>query len=337
MTQPPERLGTIIKIIGNHPGITMTGVLTELRRLGITITERTLAKDILSLKQDFFLLPNKERLRHGYALEGICTLSDSELALVLDAMYVFGDRLSDPDALTMTGRLKDLIKEGGKGEVLKRYRSRTVGLRNIYARTKNNQAVERALLEAITQHLPVKMTYLTPRIGKPEQAGGYPLVLVFHERGWYCIVRDAGKNVYQPRRLDRIRECTILSKGKPNQTRVEDLKEAQFLLSCGWGMSFPRSMDELKKSESQPEIVVRFDRTVAPFLLESVERHPRGKVEKLKDGSGDVQFRIRLSNPVEFQYWVRSFGSKAWFVAPTALVESEKSEIRRMSQRYQIR
>jgi len=79
---------------------------------------------------------------------------------------------------------------------------------------------------------------------------------------------------------------------------------------------------------------VRFDRAVAPYILESFNRHPRGTVSPAKDGTGDALFKIRLSNAQEFLHWVRSFGRHAWIVSPASVREQERVEISHMAQRY---
>ena len=93
-----QRLGTIIQLIGNNPGITLTKLHALLTAQAISVTERTVAKDILLLKQAYELLPDRERLRGGYYLQGIYSLAETEVALVLDAMHVFGVHLNDPEA-----------------------------------------------------------------------------------------------------------------------------------------------------------------------------------------------------------------------------------------------
>lgn len=334
MSDRRSRLGKIIKIIANKPSITLGGLLSELAASGIQITERTLAKDVLLLKTDYGLLPNHERLRSGYVLDGMCTLAETEISLVLDAMHVFGVRLNDPEAATMKERLVKILREQNPQALAAGLETRTVRQRDIFEKNKGQHQTQNTLLAAIRARKAVAMEYLTPRVGQPKRIDGYPLLMVFHERGWYCIVKDMDRAHYYPRRIDRIRTCAINTKSPANARHADDIKQAQFLISCGWGMTFPQSLKELANAENQPEIVVRFDNSIAPFILESVDRHPRGKIRRARDGSQDVEFRIKLSNPEEFRYWVRSFGAKAWFVAPQSLVDSERAEIRRMLSRY---
>lgn len=326
-----ERLGTIIKLIANTPGITLSQLRKQLHDAGISVTERTVAKDIVLLKTEYGLLPKQERLRQGYLLENICTLAQGEVALVLDALHVFGTRLSDAEAAALIERIRRWIK-GNSGSVRP---TRTLRQRNIYKKSRQSKEIEEMLFQAIRSQTAVSITYDTPRLRKPEQVSGYPLLMVFHERGWYCIMRDLQSRVYSPRRLDRIKSCQAVKSADANSHHFEDLTEAEFLMSCGWGMTFPRSRKELDAANAQPPIVVRFDNTVSGYLLESVERHPLGTVSPTRDGSGDAQMQIRLANPREFLYWVRSFGSHAWIVSPRSVVEAERAEILRMSARYQ--
>jgi predicted DNA-binding transcriptional regulator YafY len=325
-----ERIGTIIKLIANTPGITLNQLCRQLEDAGINVTERTVAKDVLLLKNDYGLLPKQERLRQGYLLENICTLAEGEVALVLDALHVFGSRLKDAEAAALIERIRRWIK----GNMAVMRPTRTLRQRNIYRKGRLSKEIEEILFQAIRAQTAVSITYETPRLRKPEQVSGYPLLMVFHERGWYCIVRDFKSQTYSPRRLDRIKSCQPIKTAAPNAHHFEDLTESEFLMSCGWGMTFPRSRKDLDAANAQAPIVVRFDRTVAAYLLESVERHPLGTVSATKDGSGDAQMQIRLSNPREFLYWVRSFGSHAWVVSPPSVVEAERAEIMRMAARY---
>lgn len=331
MSEKIRRLSAIIKIIANNPGVTLSGLKAQLPDLGISVTERTLAKDIVTLKHDFHLLPDKERLRSGYVLEDIFTLSDREMSLVLDALHMLSGRMEDPDAQEVLTRLTELSNQRG---VTAGPRIQTVRQRNIM-KNKDRAETSRILKEAIRTNQAVRFVYNTPRVGKDETLIGFPLIMVFHERGWYCITRDLKEKTYYPRRIDRIKEIKIANTHGANEDFQDDFKEANYLMNCGWGMTFPRNMKLLEECEKQPPIVARFDRTMANYILEAVERHPKGKVLPVKDGTGDVEFSIKLHDPREFIHWIRSFGSRAKIIAPPSLVEQERTEIRRMYEAYQ--
>ncbi len=324
-----SRIGAIIKIIGKHPGITLGELNKVLCQSGIKVTERTIAKDILALKSEFGLLEQRERLRRGYFLESICCLSPHEVCLVLDSLQTFGTQLAASDASHLTKRLRAWAKDNG----VKLSRTRSIRQRNIYKNSEQTKRIEHSLLDAIREHKGVTITHEVPLARKAARITGYPLLIVFHERGWYCIMRELPGDCYRPFRIDRIKSCQ-LARVPSNDHHDKDVAECEFLINCGWGMGFPGNRKELEAANKRPPIVVRFDGVVAPFILEAAERHPLGKITPVKDGSGDAQFKIWLSNPREFLFWVRSFGSHAWIVSPSSLVSAERAEVRRMADRY---
>jgi predicted DNA-binding transcriptional regulator YafY len=330
MSEQTKRLGCIVRLIASRPGITFTQLRDALEQEGIKVSERTVAKDVLCLKHDYHLLPEMDRLRSGYVLRDMATLSDREVQLVMDLLNAFGVRFGDDEAIAVMTRLSGQLN--ARGAKATRGRTRTIRQQDIYP--KANSRVQSTLLDAMRNHQAIEFVYATPRIGKPVKLRGYPIVIVFHERGWYCIVKDLVEKTLHPRRFDRIRSASLLKNAPVNNSHDNDVTQAEFLMSCGWGMSFPASAAELKGAEGAPPIVVRFDRTVAPYILESYKRHPRGTVSAAKDGTGDALLKIHLASPQEFLYWVRSFGSRAWVVSPQSVVEQERAEIRRMHQRY---
>lgn len=335
MVSKLERTAIIIKIIANAPGITMSRLHAELQARNISVSERTLAKDIESLKKDYRLLPDKDRLRQGYYLKDILALSGDEAEIALDALHLL-TRLKDKQAEALAQRLQTDRNQNQFAPVPAQAaprRTRTVSQRNILNAQKSEE-IQRQLNQAIRQTRAVTFTYKTPRLKAAETVSGYPLLMVFHERGWYCIMRNLTTCTYSPRRIDRISDLKLTEGGKLNQDAQENIDEAAFLLSAGWGMSFPRNMREYHASDSEPYIVARFDAAVAPYILEATERHPRGKVKACRDGTGDVEFSIKLHDPRGFLDWVRSFGVKARITAPKNLVEQEKAELKRLLLKY---
>ncbi|MBL8084449.1 MAG: WYL domain-containing protein [Candidatus Obscuribacter sp.] len=337
MASKLERTAIIIKIIANAPGITMSRLHAELQARNISVSERTLAKDIDSLKKDYKLLPDKDRLRQGYYLKDVLTLSVEEAEVALDALHLLGTRLKDKQAETLAQRLQTDRNQNQfapePAQAAPR-RTRTLSQRNILS-AQRSEDIQRQLNQAIRQTRPVTFTYKTPRLKAAETVSGFPLLMVFHERGWYCIMRNLTTCTYSPRRIDRISDLKLIAGGKPNRDAQENIDEAGFLLSSGWGMSFPKNLREYHASDSEPYIVARFEATVAPYILEATERHPRGKVKACRDGTGDVEFSIKLHDPRGFLDWVRSFGAKARITAPKNLVEKEKAELKRLLLKYE--
>lgn len=317
-----KRIGTIIKVIANHPGITLGQLLKILPNFDVSISEKTLTKDIEILKRDYGLLSPEPRLRSGYVLLGMNTIGTEELPTVIDSLWAFGFNLNDSTAWTISRRLGST--------------TRTIGLRqkNIYRTAKSQEEIEERIGLAIKERLGVRMVLETPRLNKPTKFDVYPLFKVFYERGWYLVTRNIEKKAYFASRLDRIKSCEIQK--SVNDSHDKDIEDAHILINSGWGMDFPHTFEEFKEIDTQPEVIVRFDESVAAFIREGGERHPKAKMDFASDGSGHLDFRIRLRYYSEFRNWVRSWGSKAWFLQPQNLVDEESTEVRRQARNYRI-
>lgn len=326
----------IIKIIACQPGITLTNLLLTLRNQGVMVSERTLVKDIMSLKVDFKLLPSKPRLREGYFLQDMVTLAQPELGVVIDALCAFAISLKDSDSERIFQRISSVAKFLDTKDGSSRLTQRYIGQRIISRDQATLKELELLIMHAIRNRLPMKIHYASPRTPGTLTFDAYPLFKIFYERAWYVIIRNVQKPLYHPCRMDRIARARILDKQPANTQVADDVHQSRYLISCGWGMTFPASTEDANRLNDCPDTIVRFDSGVAQYILEGLERHPRARIVLSRDGTGDVFFKIKLADLWEFKHWVRSFGSQAWFVAPESAVEEEKAEIARLRHRYRI-
>ena len=319
-----RRIGAIIKAIGSNPGITLTQLRQELSNSGIGLSEKTLTKEIDHLKHFYELLAPEPRLRNGYVLQGFHTIGTSELPTVIDALWAFGFNLNDPVAWRVSRRL-------GSSR-------RTIALRqrNIYKSAVSAQEIGDRLELAIKEQLAVRIVLETPRAPKPLIYEVYPLFKVFYEKGWFLITCSTHRKAYYATRVDRIKKCEILKQTQSTQSHDKDIENAQMLMNSGWGMDFPHTFEEYSEIDSQPEVVVRFDSSVAAFIREGPDRHPKARMAYASDGTGHLDFRIKLKYYSEFRTWVRSWGSKAWFLEPQAFIDEEIADVRRQMMNYKI-
>lgn len=315
------RTGIVIRAIANHPGITLGDLLSILPTYGLKISEKTLTKEIDKLKNDYGLLSPAPRLRGGYYLQGLHSLGLNELPTVIDSLYAFGFNLSDATAWDISQRLG----KTGRGIALRQ--------KNIYGKGKSQEDVEEKIAIAIKEHKGAQIVIETPHQEKSQKFDIFPLIKIFHERGWYLISRNLDKEAFFASRIDRIKSIQLLREHE-NPNYEKNIGDAHFLMNSGWGMNFPHTLEDYEKIDSQPEVVVRFHASAAPFIKEGVERHPRAKLEPAPDGN--LNFRIRLYYYDEFRNWVRSWGCKAWFVEPESFVEAERMELRRQAQNYKM-
>lgn len=334
MMQTLARLGKIIQLIGVNPGISPANLLRKLELCGHSVAERTLYSDIKSIRDELTLLPGGTRARDGYLLDGFLTVSADEAVQILDALEAFSIDLRDEDFALLTGKIRRRFKTVSKEPA--RIRRKTKRLGHSLATKKGLPQVLDAIQKAIETSQACCMVYRSPRTVNASKFTNYPLLNVFYERAWYLIVKDTQTGDYFPCRLDRIESLEPTPRLPQLRNSEECAAEVRFLISHGWGMTFPRNRTELLNLENEPDTIVRFDSSIGDYLLETVGRHPKASVERAKDGTGDILFAIKLHDSWEFKHWVRQFGSLAWFLAPKVTVDAEKRELIKLARRYEL-
>jgi hypothetical protein len=93
-------------------------------------------------------------------------------------------------------------------------------------------------------------------------------------------------------------------------------------LSTSWGIMTSREMFE---------VVLRFSAAAAPPLRERCW-HPTQTIDPTPDGG--CILRVRVSEPMEMQPWIRSWGAQVEVLEPDWLRERVADELRRASDRY---
>jgi len=330
-----NRLSTLIRTIGANPGISPQALKSLLKKKGTDVSERTLYTDLGFLRNELSLLPRQGRMRDGYFLDGFLTLSGSEINSVLNALETFSIDLQDQDftKLVKTIRRRTVANMGNAAISARQTKS----IAHRVATKNSNHDVVKLINSAVNNSTLCKMCYVSPRNDLPSQFTNYILLTVFYERAWYAIVKDADSGNYFPCRFDRIESLNLETKAPRLEASDGHITEARFLMSNGWGMTFPKNRDELLRVNDLPETIVRFEHSIAEYILETASRHPKGHAEHLRDGTGDVLFKIRLHDIWEFRHWVRQFGSLAWFVAPENVVNQERTDILKLASRYSLK
>jgi hypothetical protein len=79
------------------------------------------------------------------------------------------------------------------------------------------------------------------------------------------------------------------------------------------------------------EVVLRFAPTATPHIRERTW-HPSQAIEFPADGG--CILRVRVSEPMEMQPWIRSWGAQVEVLAPDWLRERVADELRRAADRY---
>ena len=321
------KLGKIIKLIANKPGITRQELLAELNSSSNITSLRSLANDIKILKEEFKLIPDKSRLKNGYVLNDIFTVNETELPVVMNALCTFAEQLQDISAVEAYRKIQTSILAQDK-KLTVFYEHSFIREKNIIDKTSHTDEIEKVLSLAIKKNLAIRVEYKSPR-SESFRTVVYPIFKVFYIRAWYVVCKSINDKTFNPYRLDRFTKITILD--KKNTNFKKDYNLAKELLNIGWGMSFPASK---QKAQDFIELVVGFDKSVAPYIKEGKQRHQNAKLRTLDNGN--LEFKIQLSDPWEFCHWVRSFGSLAWFIKPKELVEIEINDLKNKACRYNL-
>jgi predicted DNA-binding transcriptional regulator YafY len=87
----------------------------------------------------------------------------------------------------------------------------------------------------------------------------------------------------------------------------------------------------IMSGEQIQEVVLRFAPTAKAYVLER-QWHPSQQLEEISDGS--VLLRIWVSEPLEMQPWIRSWGAQVEVLAPQDLRQRIADELSRAAGQY---
>ena len=83
--------------------------------------------------------------------------------------------------------------------------------------------------------------------------------------------------------------------------------------------------------EGVSEVILRFSAAVKPFVMES-QWHPSQRILVTPDGG--CLFQVQVSEPLEMQPWIRSWGAQVEVIAPEWLRERIACDLQQAAQQY---
>jgi predicted DNA-binding transcriptional regulator YafY len=166
--------------------------------------------------------------------------------------------------------------------------------------------------------LKVKVAYRSPDSGALRQRIISPYALEPTASGVYVIGFDDWSNDMRTFKLNRLESAHLLDEP---YTIPEDF-DAEAYLSSSWGIMTGEQVDE---------VVLRFSATVTSLVAER-RWHPSQQLERLPDGG--CMLRLEVSQPLEMQPWVRSWGSQVEVLAPDWLRERIAAELQQAAEQY---
>ena len=166
--------------------------------------------------------------------------------------------------------------------------------------------------------LKVKIGYRSPRSGELRYRVIAPYALEPTASGIYVICHDKWADDIRTFKLARLENAQLTDE---SYTIPPDF-DPEAHLATSWG---------IMSGEQASEVVLRFTLAARPFVMER-QWHPSQEIEEISDGG--CLFRVQVSEPLEMQPWIRSWGAQVEVLAPDWLRERIADELRQAAEQY---
>lgn len=164
----------------------------------------------------------------------------------------------------------------------------------------------------------VKVGYRSPNSGALRERIIAPYALEPTASGVYVIGFDEWAGDIRTFRLSRLESAQLLDE----PYTIPDDFDAETHLSSSWGIMTGNQVSE---------VVLRFSTTATPLVAERLW-HASQQLESTPDGG--CLLRLRVSEPVEMQPWIRSWGSQVEVLAPDWLRQRIAAELQLAAEQY---
>jgi predicted DNA-binding transcriptional regulator YafY len=136
--------------------------------------------------------------------------------------------------------------------------------------------------------------------------------------GIYIICQDEGAGELRTFKLARLESAQLLE--EPYSIPPDFDPEAH--LAGSWG---------IMSGEGVSEVILRFSAAARPFVEER-RWHPSQNIESTPDGGCLLQ--VQVSEPLEMQPWIRSWGAQVEVIAPEWLRERIAEDLQQAAEKY---
>ena len=182
----------------------------------------------------------------------------------------------------------------------------------------NQVTILEAIAEGWATGHKVRVMYRSPRSGELRPRVIAPYALEPTAAGIYVIGHDSWANDIRTFKIERLEQAKVLDE----VYALPDDFDPEAYLATGWG---------IMTSQEMFEVVLRFSQTATPHIRER-SWHPSQTIDFTPDGG--CILRVRVSEPMEMQPWIRSWGAQVEVLAPDWLRERVADELRRAADRY---
>jgi proteasome accessory factor B len=179
-------------------------------------------------------------------------------------------------------------------------------------------AVLEAIAEGWSAGRKVRVEYRSPRSGALRERTLAPYALEPTASGIYVIGHDEWAGAVRTFKLERLETAEVLEAA---YTIPADF-DPEAYLATSWGiMAGPETTG----------VILRFTPAVTPHVRER-RWHPSQSLTPTPEGG--CVLRVAISEPLEMQPWIRSWGAQVEVVAPDWLRERIAAELRQAAEQY---
>lgn len=164
----------------------------------------------------------------------------------------------------------------------------------------------------------VKVAYRSPRSGELRQRVIAPYALEPMASGIYIICHDEWADDIRTFKLARLESAQLLDE---LYTIPQDFNPEEHLASS-WG---------IMSGEQVSQVILRFSAAAKPFAMER-QWHPSQHIQDTPDGG--CLLEVQVSEPLEMQPWIRSWGSQVEVIAPDWLRERIADDLQQAANQY---
>jgi predicted DNA-binding transcriptional regulator YafY len=179
-------------------------------------------------------------------------------------------------------------------------------------------AVLETIVEGWGNGRKVQIAYRSPRSGELRQRTIAPYALEPMASGIYIICHDEWAGDVRTFKLARLESAQLLDE----LFTIPPDFEPEAHLAGSWG---------IMTGDQVSEVVLRFTTAARPFVAER-HWHPSQQFQATPDGG--CLLRVQVSEPLEMQPWIRSWGAQVEVISPEWLRTRIAEELRQAAEQY---
>jgi predicted DNA-binding transcriptional regulator YafY len=164
----------------------------------------------------------------------------------------------------------------------------------------------------------VRVAYRSPRSGELRQRVIAPYALEPTPSGIYIICHDEWAAGIRTFKLARLESAQLLEE----TYAIPPDFDPEAHLAGSWG---------IMSGEQVSEVILRFSAAARPFVAER-QWHPSQNIQPTPDGGCLMQ--VQVSEPLEMQPWIRSWGAQVEVITPEWLRERIAEDLHQAADQY---